>query len=197
MNEIFTITAFVASVTFFIFSMSQVSEPSSRDRSVVSQQLTQKAFVKNGKPIVKQTYPQKKEKIRHTQSQGTLVYKTVSKNGKVSYSNTSLGGQNKSVKVFKMEPSKVSSQSSAAWVTPKPQQKITSHHVYFQRNYNQHNNDSGKTSLKTCRFYKKKFDWFSAKMRRGYTNNERDWLESNRVKYRDLLFWNCDSHKLL
>jgi len=199
MNEIFTIIAFASSVTFFIFSMNQVSAPSSRDRFVVSQQLTKKAFVVNRKPIVKQSYPKKKERIRHMQSQGTLVYKTISKNGKVSYSNKYQEGGNKSVKVFKMKPSKVNSQSSAAWLTPKPRQKTVTHYVYLQRNPNHRNsnNGSGKTSLKTCRFYKNKFDWFSEKMRRGYTNNERDWLESNRVKYRDLLFENCDSHKLL
>ena len=197
MNEIFTITVFASSATFFILSMNQVSEPISRDRSVVSQQLIQKAFVRNGKPLVKQSYPKKKERVIHAQSQGTLVYKIISKKGKVSYSNTNHGGQNKSVKVFKMKPSKINSQSSAAWVTPKPQQQIITRHVYSQRSYNQRNNDSGKTSLKTCRFYKNQFDWFSAKMRRGYTNNKRDWLESNRVKYRDLLFWNCDSQKLL
>ena len=61
------------------------------------------------------------------------------------------------------------------------------------------NNDSGekKTSLSTCRSYKRKLDAVSEKMRVGYTASQYRSLEKRRVKYRDLLFNKCDRHELL
>ncbi len=199
MNEIFTITSFASIVTFFIFSMNQIYDNNPKKKSETFQNVTQKAtFNTSLKPMVRKSYSKQIEKKKYKQNHDTLVYKTISKNGKVSYSNTNtnLERDNKSVKVFRMKPAKVTSKKSSRWLTPKPQDIIINH-VYIQRNYSQINNDTGETSLKTCRFYKRKFQWFSERMRRGYTNSERDWLESNRVKYRDLLFNNCDSHKLL
>jgi len=54
-----------------------------------------------------------------------------------------------------------------------------------------------KTSLKTCKRYKKKFDKVTNKMRIGYSANEYRGLEAKRVKYRDLLFNECNSFDLI
>ena len=48
-----------------------------------------------------------------------------------------------------------------------------------------------KRSLKRCKSYKKKFTYYSDKMKSGYKNSEYKKLESNRKKYKNLLFNNC------
>ena len=50
-----------------------------------------------------------------------------------------------------------------------------------------------KRSLKRCKSYKKKFDHYSDKMKSGYKNSEYKKLESNRKKYKNLLFNNCET----
>lgn len=50
-----------------------------------------------------------------------------------------------------------------------------------------------KRRLKRCKAYKKKFTYYSAKMRSGYKSSEYEKLESKRKKYRKLLFNNCDT----
>ncbi|MEH6457261.1 MAG: hypothetical protein V7749_13110 [Cocleimonas sp.] len=50
-----------------------------------------------------------------------------------------------------------------------------------------------KRGLKRCKSYKKRFDYYSDKMKSGYKNSEYNKLESNRKKYRKLLFDNCDT----
>lgn len=47
------------------------------------------------------------------------------------------------------------------------------------------------TSTKRCKTYKKKFTYYSNKMKAGYKNSEYAKLESNRDKYKNLLFNNC------
>lgn len=54
-----------------------------------------------------------------------------------------------------------------------------------------------KTSLATCKRYKSKWKQYSAKMRVGYDASQYERLEKNRVKYRDLLFNQCNSHELI
>ena len=58
-------------------------------------------------------------------------------------------------------------------------------------------NKPKKTSLKVCKKYKKKFDKVTDKMRIGYSVNEYRGLEAKRVKYRDLLFNECNSFDLI
>ncbi len=53
------------------------------------------------------------------------------------------------------------------------------------------------TSIKTCKKYKRRLEKVSEKMRVGYTAKQYRGLEAKRVKYRDLLFYNCNSHELL
>lgn len=48
-------------------------------------------------------------------------------------------------------------------------------------------------SLKRCKSFKKRFDYYSDKMNSGYKNSEYKKLEKQRKKYRDLLFKNCDT----
>ena len=69
----------------------------------------------------------------------------------------------------------------------------------FQRNIPKDatENKAKKTSLKDCKKYKKKFDKVTDKMRIGYSANEYRGLEAKRVKYRDLLFNECNSFDLL
>jgi len=50
-----------------------------------------------------------------------------------------------------------------------------------------------KRSLKRCKSYKKKFTYYSDKMKSGYKNSEYKKLESNRKKYKNLLFNNCET----
>lgn len=50
-----------------------------------------------------------------------------------------------------------------------------------------------KKGLKRCKSYKKKLAYYSDKMKAGYKNSEYKKLESNRKKYRKLLFNNCDT----
>ncbi len=50
-----------------------------------------------------------------------------------------------------------------------------------------------KRSLKRCKSYKKRFDYFRDKMKSGYKNSEYKKLESNRQKYKRLLFDNCET----
>ena len=50
-----------------------------------------------------------------------------------------------------------------------------------------------KRSLKRCKAYKKKFTYYSDKMKSGYKNSEYKKLESNRKKYKNLLFNNCET----
>jgi len=50
-----------------------------------------------------------------------------------------------------------------------------------------------KRTLKRCKSFKKKFDYYSDKMNSGYKNSEYKKLEKNRKKYRNLLFKNCDT----
>jgi len=51
--------------------------------------------------------------------------------------------------------------------------------------------------LEQCKKYKRKFDAVSEKMRVGYKASQYRALEKKRVKYRDLLFYECNSHDLL
>jgi len=51
--------------------------------------------------------------------------------------------------------------------------------------------------LAQCKKYKRKFDAVSEKMRVGYKASQYRALEKKRVKYRDLLFYECNSHDLL
>jgi len=48
-------------------------------------------------------------------------------------------------------------------------------------------------TVKRCKSFKKKFDYYSDKMNAGYKNSEYKKLEKNRKKYRDLLFKNCET----
>ena len=50
-----------------------------------------------------------------------------------------------------------------------------------------------KRSLKRCKSFKKKFDYYSEKMNEGYKSSEYKKLEKNRKKYRNLLFKHCDT----
>ena len=50
-----------------------------------------------------------------------------------------------------------------------------------------------KANLKRCKSYKKKLAYYSDKMKSGYKNSEYKKLESNRKKYRNLLFDNCET----
>jgi len=50
-----------------------------------------------------------------------------------------------------------------------------------------------KRSLKRCKSYKKKFTYYSDKMKAGYKNSEYKKLEANRKKYKNLLFNNCET----
>lgn len=51
--------------------------------------------------------------------------------------------------------------------------------------------------LAQCKKYKRQFEAVSEKMRVGYKASEYRKLEKKRVKYRDLLFHNCNSHDLI
>ena len=48
-------------------------------------------------------------------------------------------------------------------------------------------------SFKHCKTYKRKFAYYSEKLKSGYKNSEYKKLESNRKKYRNLLFNNCET----
>lgn len=50
-----------------------------------------------------------------------------------------------------------------------------------------------KRGLKRCKSYKKRFDYYTDKMKSGYKNSEYKKLESNRKKYKKLLFNNCET----
>lgn len=50
-----------------------------------------------------------------------------------------------------------------------------------------------KRSLKRCKSYKKRLAYYSDKMKSGYKNSEYKNLESNRKKYKNLLFNNCET----
>ena len=50
-----------------------------------------------------------------------------------------------------------------------------------------------KRVLKRCKTYKKKLAYYSDKMKAGYKNSEYKKLETNRRKYKDLLFNNCET----
>lgn len=50
-----------------------------------------------------------------------------------------------------------------------------------------------KRTLKRCKSYKKKLAYYSDKLKAGYKNSEYKKLESNRKKYRNLLFNNCET----
>lgn len=54
-----------------------------------------------------------------------------------------------------------------------------------------------KRELTKCKKYKRKFEAVSEKMRVGYKASQYRALEKKRVKYRDLLFNECNSHDLL
>jgi len=51
-----------------------------------------------------------------------------------------------------------------------------------------------KRTLKSCKSFKKKFDYYSDKMNAGYKSSEYQKLEKNRKKYRNLLFKNCETN---
>ncbi len=51
-----------------------------------------------------------------------------------------------------------------------------------------------KRTLKRCKSFKRKFDYYSDKMKSGYKNSEYKKLEKNRKKYRNLLFKNCKTN---
>ena len=50
-----------------------------------------------------------------------------------------------------------------------------------------------KRSLKRCKSFKRKFDYYSDRLKSGYKNKEYKMLEKNRKKYRNLLFKNCET----
>ena len=57
--------------------------------------------------------------------------------------------------------------------------------------------NSKKRSLSTCKSYQRNWKYFSSKMRDGYQAKDYQYLESNRKKYRDLLFKYCNSLDLI
>ena len=50
-----------------------------------------------------------------------------------------------------------------------------------------------KKSVSKCKTYKRKHSYYSDKLKEGYKNSEYKKLETNRKKYRDLLFNNCET----
>lgn len=50
-----------------------------------------------------------------------------------------------------------------------------------------------KKSVNRCKTYKRKHAYYSDKLKAGYKNSEYKKLESNRKKYRNLLFNNCET----
>ena len=101
----------------------------------------------------------------------------------------------------------------AANSTGNSQKSYTSHANYSQSVYSNNTNTTPQTvrvivedgrvtkkksyqkkrSLRRCKSYKKKFTYYSDKMKSGYKNSEYKKLESNRKKYKNLLFNNCET----
>ena len=72
--------------------------------------------------------------------------------------------------------------------------------IYYPKKRHKSSNRSAKNKKKQlakCKKYKERFEAVSEKMRIGYKASQYRALEKKRVKYRDLLFYQCDSHELL
>lgn len=83
---------------------------------------------------------------------------------------------------------------SEAYYAPKSYpQNQTIKIVVEQNSVAKNKNYKKKKSSKRCKSYKKKLSYYSDKMKSGYKNSEYKKLESNRKKYRKLLFNNCDT----
>jgi len=96
----------------------------------------------------------------------------------------------------------ISDKATGVGSYPKNNQTYQSHN-YPSYSYSSPRNSRGvksnskKRSLNTCKSYKRKWTYFSSKMRNGYQAKEYQYLESNRKKYRDLLFNYCNSLDLI